>query len=165
MAIEGDVSETTATARNAMSRAEVAAFLGEKREVRLATLREDGWPHLTPVWYRYRDGRVWVTRAERRVHLHNLRRDPRATMLFDQDMRLDAGWRAGARAVQLRGTVEIIDDDAGVDALENEMGEFYLGDEVHEPHFTEAVVSEKRYVCVFTPQHTLTWDFRKAHGD
>ena len=43
------MSKGTATAQNAMTPAEVAALLAEPREARLATVRDGGDVHLTPV--------------------------------------------------------------------------------------------------------------------
>ena len=43
----------------AMSAGEVDAFLGQERTCRLATLGPDG-PHVSPVWFTWHDGALWV---------------------------------------------------------------------------------------------------------
>ena len=74
----GKGSVGTAVAANALTPSELAAFLAELQEARLATVRADGDVHLTPVWYLAEpDGRLLVFLEERRLHLANLRRRPR----------------------------------------------------------------------------------------
>ena len=52
------LNRSTATRENALTDAERDAFLSELRIARIATMREDGWPHVTPIWYVYEDGRL-----------------------------------------------------------------------------------------------------------
>jgi PPOX class probable F420-dependent enzyme len=57
---------------------------------RLATLRENGAPHLVPVVFAYSDGAFWIPvdgkpKRERELErIQNLRRDARATLLVDE---------------------------------------------------------------------------------
>jgi pyridoxamine 5'-phosphate oxidase-like protein len=85
-----------------MSRAEVAAFLGEERTVTCATAGPRGWPHLMPLWYVLRDApageegpRVWAWTYGRSQKVRNLERDPRATLQVE----------AGEEYAQLRGVM------------------------------------------------------------
>lgn len=58
---------------------ELRAFL-ERRDPALlgtvATLREDGFPHVVPVWYRWDGEAVFIWSDEKRQWARNLRRDP-----------------------------------------------------------------------------------------
>lgn len=38
----------------------------------LATTRPDGRPHVTPIWYRFVDGRFWMCATARAVKVRNL---------------------------------------------------------------------------------------------
>ena len=67
------------------------------------------------------------------MHLRNLRKNPNCTLLMDEDMRLTEGWKGGARAVMLRGTAEIVDDEALLEHYEGKMTDLYLGDEAVRP--------------------------------
>lgn len=159
----GDVRDKTqATAGNRMTRSEIDAFLAVRQDARLATHREDGHIQLTPVWYWWEDGRVYFTLGETRVHMRNLRRDPRATLLMDRDDRLTQGWQAGAQAVMLAGTCEIVSDPAVVARYEELMGGQYLGEQAHDPDFLATVDGETRYLVVLTPALTVSWDYDKA---
>ena len=62
---------------------EVGAFLDEERTVICATNGRDGWPHLMPLWYVVRDGRLWSWTYAKSQKTRNLERDPRATLLVE----------------------------------------------------------------------------------
>ena len=64
---------TTATKRNALTPEEREEFLSRKLVGRLATLREDGWPHVTPIWYVWEGGRFLLSLGNSRKHLANMR--------------------------------------------------------------------------------------------
>jgi PPOX class probable F420-dependent enzyme len=60
-----------------------AEFLGGKYFGKLGTLKRDGSPHVTPVWYMLEDGKLFVNTTTSRVKYHNIRRDPRVSFLVD----------------------------------------------------------------------------------
>lgn len=150
------MSKGTASRENAMTPAELDAFLGEPREARLATVRPDGDVHLSPVWFLWEDGVVRFLLEAKRLHLANLRRRPRATLLVDEDRRPQDGVGAPARAALFRGPVTIEDDHAVADPVHRRLMERYYGEEpVQPPGF--------RYsLCTLTPEATTTWDFTKG---
>lgn len=61
----------------------VEAFLREKHFGKVATVRKDGSPHLTPIWYMYEDGRVIINTTTDRVKYKNILRDDRVSFLVD----------------------------------------------------------------------------------
>ncbi|MFI6261206.1 pyridoxamine 5'-phosphate oxidase family protein [Micromonospora sp. NPDC051006] len=63
-----------------MPDAEVLARIDRERVVWLCTLRPDGSPHLTPVWYLFLDGQWWVGTAERNRKVRNVAADPRVSL-------------------------------------------------------------------------------------
>ncbi len=46
----------------------------------LCTLRPDGSPHLTPVWFLYVDDGWWISTASRNVKVANLEHDARVSL-------------------------------------------------------------------------------------
>lgn len=58
------------------------AFLEEPLPIVLGTTRRDGSVQLTPIWYEYRDGQIWLNGGPRRDWFKHMRRDPRATLLL-----------------------------------------------------------------------------------
>ena len=56
-------------------------FLNEVNPVVLGTTRQDGSIHLTPLWFEYRDGSLWINGASTRDWLGHVRRNDSATLL------------------------------------------------------------------------------------
>lgn len=78
-----------------MTDAEVDAFLDEERTLTCATQGPRGWPHLMPLWFVVRDGRIWAWTFAKSQKALNLERDPRATLQVE----------AGEQYDQLRGVM------------------------------------------------------------
>ena len=78
-----------------MSAAELAAFLDEERTVICATIGQDGFPHLMPLWYVMRDADLWAWTFAKSQKVRNLERDPRATLQVE----------AGSEYAELRGAM------------------------------------------------------------
>ena len=155
-------SKLTATSSNAMTPNEIDDFLRGRRNACLGTIRNDGFPQVTPVWYWPEDGNIYFSLGESRRHLRNLRARPLATILVEEDLRLSQGWQAVARGVMFCGPAEIIEDRKTLDLYEEKMANHYLGDEANDPEFAAAVDSERRYLIVLRPDKTLSWDYSKA---
>ncbi len=71
-----------------MSPDEVEAFLSHgTRTAKLATVRADGRPHVTPVWFVIdpATGDLLFNTGENAVKGKNLGRDPRVTLLVDEE--------------------------------------------------------------------------------
>jgi hypothetical protein len=83
-------------------------FLGEVNPIVLGTTRGDGSIHLTPLWFEYRDGFVWINGAASRDWLAHLRRDDRVTLLVVDRRQI-------LRRAEMLGRVVAItpDDDYG----------------------------------------------------
>jgi len=52
---------------------------------RVATLKPDGAPSVTPCWYIYEEGAIWITPRKHSAWLENLRRDPRIALTIDEE--------------------------------------------------------------------------------
>jgi PPOX class probable F420-dependent enzyme len=91
-----------------MSAAEIAAHLEERHTLVIATLRRDGAPHQTTVWYRWDGEAFWISTNRDRVKYRHILRDPRVSVLVDDPPQ--------ERAVAARGRAEIAAmDDAAYD--------------------------------------------------
>jgi hypothetical protein len=58
-------------------------MLREASALWLTTLRADGSPHTTPVWFVYLDERVWIATGERNTKVSNIVGDDRVSMAVD----------------------------------------------------------------------------------
>ncbi len=63
--------------------AEIDAFLDERHTLVLATLRHNGTPQMTTVWYRWDGEALWISTNRTRAKYRNIERDPRVTALID----------------------------------------------------------------------------------
>ena len=162
------LGSTTTTDENRMTREELETFLSEPHIARLATNRSDGYPHVTPVWQIW-DGRVMsFVLGERRIHISNLRRDPRATIIVDEDWRpRTKQYAAGAAAVIMRGTVDVVDLKASVEPLQDIFVQHavkFLDGAEGDTEYWATETGERYHFCQLTPVTTVSWDFRKFHG-
>lgn len=144
-----------------MSDAEVLAFLDEERVLTCATMGPRGWPHLMPLWYVVRDGRLWAWTYGRSQKVLNLARDPRATV------QVEAGRDQyhELRGVMLETEVVLHRELDDVTTLGLEIFRRYSGTADGElaPE-VEAMVRQqaaKRVGLEFVERHRATWDHRK----
>jgi PPOX class probable F420-dependent enzyme len=142
-----------------MSAEEIVRFLAEPRVACLATNRADGFPHLSPVWFVYEDSAAFFELAQSRIHLKNLRRDPRVALMIEQDDRPELGWRAAVRGVVLRGPVELIDDERAVAEYGDRIDRRYLGSGLDDPALADVTEPERYTLVRLTPSAQVSWDF------
>ena len=85
----------------------------------LATIREDGTPQVTPVWFDYDGEFILIDSAEGRLKDRNIRRDPRVTIEIQDPVN-------PYRYVEIRGLVEVVTKDGAVDMIDK-LSLKYLG--------------------------------------
>ena len=144
----------------AMSPAEVLAFLESERVLTVATIGRDGWPHLMPLWYVVRDGRLWSWTYAKSQKVRNLERDARATLQVEAGVEYQL-----LRGVMFETDVTIHREAEDVAALGTEIFERYTGGALDDD--TRAMVTAqapKRVALEFVEQSRVTWDHRKLAG-
>jgi len=143
-----------------MSAAEVAAFLAEERTVVCATIGQDGFPHLMPLWYVMRDEDVWSWTFAKSQKVRNLERDPRATLVVEAGTEYPE-----LRGVMLKCDVTVHRDPERVAELGAELYRRYgPGGPGELDEDTRAMVlaqAPKRVALQFSPRSCATWDHRK----
>lgn len=117
-----------------LSRAERDAFLAERGVVmRIAVVREDGSPLVTPIWFLHEDQRIYFTPREQSEWFACLRSDSRVALCIDEQLlpyrKLIVEGRAelvhdiGAddvwRDLYLRMAQRYVDDDAAAAYVHN----------------------------------------------
>lgn len=85
----------------------------------LATINSDGSPQVTPVWFKFENGRLIVNSAKGRLKDRNMRRNPNVAMSV-----IDP--KNSYRYLEVRGKVTEITQE-GADATIDELSERYLG--------------------------------------
>ncbi len=143
-----------------MSDAELSAFLDEERTVICATLGQDGFPHLMPLWYLMRDTEPWAWTFAKSQKVRNLERTPLATLQVEA-----GGEYAELRGAMLKCDVTLHRDSEHVAAFGAALFERYRGvDPGALDDETLAMIERqapKRVALQFTPRTTVTWDHRK----
>ena len=142
----------------AMTGDELDAFLTEERTCRVATVGSTG-PHVTPLWFVWHGGAVWLTSLSRSQRWTDLHRDPRVAVV------VDAGEAYGElRGVELRGHVEVVGEvprtgepNPELEAVEQHFADRYTGGVVQRDgrHAWLRLVADK----------VVSWDFRKLPAD
>jgi PPOX class probable F420-dependent enzyme len=154
-------SKSTATPENALSKAEVDERLRGRALARMGTYRADGMIHMTPIWFHWDGDRFRLTLGAGRVHLKNLSRDPRVTMLIDEDPRVVEGLAAGAWAIMARGTAELSQDEDLIKEVTLAVLEKAIGPGDAQIYL-EPIMAEGRTIVTITPSAWLTWDYNKG---
>ena len=140
----------------AMSAAEIDAFLREERTVVVASNGVSGHPHVVPMWFALRDGRIefWTYRKSQKVL--NLRRDPRVSCL------VEAGEEYGELCgVLVEGTAEIIDDPDEVLRIGAAVAEHSIGPLDDAARAGLRHTGAKRVGVIVHPTRVTSWDHRK----
>ena len=106
----------------------------------LATIRDDGTPHVTPVWVDYDGERVVFNTATGRAKWRHMRRDPRVTIEVTS---LEDPYQY----VTVTGTVELEESEEANRHIDK-LSEKYTGNPTyqnHKPH-------ERRVIVRITPE-------------
>ena len=141
-----------------MTSEEVQAFLAEEKTLTCATNGRDGFPHLMPLWYVLRDGRIWAWTYAKSQKTKNLERDPRATVGLEHGVQYHE-----LRGLMLECDVEIERDVEVVTDFAMELIDRYMGggEEAREGFRQQA---PKRVALEFVERDRVTWDHRKLGG-
>jgi PPOX class probable F420-dependent enzyme len=126
----------------------VIDYLNERRFAVLATIREDGTPHLSTMWYRLEGDRIMMNTRANRVKDLNLRRDNRAAICVEGE----------ARYVTIDGVITMDDDPVRSQETIKALAERYDGPEEAEA-ISATVFSKQNRITLY-----LTIDRVDVHG-
>ena len=134
---------------------EQAAFLRNNRKCALATIDQQGFPHIVAMNYRERDGVYYMSSYGKAQKVVNVRRNPKVGIMVES-----GGAYAELKGVMVRGECEIVEDPDTVAEIMGWLGE---GRTTERP--SGAVRSApKRVILKITPHKTFTWDHSKLGG-
>jgi PPOX class probable F420-dependent enzyme len=137
-------------------------LLEAERVVVVATHGLRGWPHLMPMWYVVREGRIWVWTYAKSQKVRNLERDARATLLVETGHEYSE-----LRGVQIEADAHVHRDLEVVFEFAKELTVRYAeGISSVEGDAAEGLKAQapKRVAIEFEPRHVATWDHRKLGG-
>jgi PPOX class probable F420-dependent enzyme len=108
------------------------AFLDEPLPTILGTTRRDGSVQMTPVWYEYRDGQIWLNGGPQRAWFKHLRRDPRVTLLVLDPKNM-------FRHVEIQGRLVDSTTEGADDHIEH-LAQRYLGGPYRNPKIDRLII-------------------------
>jgi len=139
-----------------MSPEEVDAFVASRRVATLCTFNHDGTIHAVAMWYGFLEGAVAFETKVKSQKAQNIRRDRRATCLFEAGEAY-----AELRGVELVGHLEIVEDPARMHELGVSVYERYYGEYREELRPAIEALLYKRIVAKLVVDRTVSWDHRK----
>jgi PPOX class probable F420-dependent enzyme len=124
----------------------------------LATLDQDGFPHVVAMSYLAKDGAIYMTSYAKAQKVLNIRRNPRVGVLIETGERY-----TDYRGVMVRGCCEIIEDPTQVETIIQEIGTKNrdMGTNTRSEAVTRA---RKRVILKVTPEKIASWDHTKLGG-
>lgn len=137
----------------AVDAALLAEFLAEPNLCRLATLDEDGEPHVVPAWYWWDGARFWIGAQATDRKVANVRRRGRATVEIDSDIRRKRG-------ILVHGAARVIDGAEGRREYVRITAQQVLRYQMGKPPIETAeryAQSGSPVVIVVVPERTLSW--------
>ena len=131
------------------------AFLGQPNIAIFTTLRKDGTPHQTAVWYVYEDGEVKVSVTDGRVKYKQLMRDPRISIaVASQTIPYVQAVFEGTAVVQAEGGADFF----------RRVAVRYYGEEDgnHYADYDRDHSGENRVIVRLKPEKIRAWDFNEV---
>ena len=138
-----------------LSEAEQAAFFDAHRKCALATLDNDGYPHLVAMTYGVKDGVFYMTSYAKAQKVLNIRRNPKVGLMIEA-----GGSYAELQGVMVRGVCDILE---GEDAVRHAWA-IFSGDAGRQRRRETNDISKKLGVLKGTPLRIVSWDDAKLGG-
>ncbi len=143
----------------ALTPEEMIEFLAGPVVARIATIDENGFPYITPVWQEWDGEAMYIIPREKTVFVKHLKANPRVAV----SCALDSGTYT---RVLMRGQAEIIFGPARMEGKCLEIGQRmsvrYLGP--RGPEYLVPTMDRPRYLVKVTPEHKIvSWDGVEWH--
>jgi PPOX class probable F420-dependent enzyme len=144
-----------------MTTSERDAFLAEHGVLlKIATVRPDGAPLVTPIWFLYEEDRIWFTPRAASEWLTHIRADPRVALSIDEQP-------LPYRKVLIEGTAQLIHDTGEDDAWRDcyrRIAQRYVPPEAAEAYIQETLDQPRALLAVaLAGSRVRTW--RMPLGD
>jgi len=142
----------------AMSAGEVDAFLSKERTCRLATLGPEG-PHVSPVWFTWTGGALWIYSLTRSQRWADLQRDPRVAAVIDGGEHY-----AELHGVEIEGVAAVVGPVPRTGDADPQTPELAEPERLMAGKYFEAaeMTHDGRHAWLrITPAKITSWDFRK----
>jgi PPOX class probable F420-dependent enzyme len=140
-----------------LSPEEQAAFFRKHRKAALATIDQNGFPHVVAMNYFVKDGSFYMTSYGKAQKVVNIRRNPKVALMIEE-----GNAYSELRGIMVRGHCEIIE---GADAVRSAFAEMAQARGVIPARPQAATDSApKRVVLKIVPEKVTSWDHSKLGG-
>lgn len=139
-----------------MSEAEVAEFLDRSRTATIATIGTSGAPHLVAMWYAVIDGDLWIETKAKSQKVVNLHRNPAMSASIEAGQSYDQ-----LRGVTIEGVAQIVDDEAVVRQVCEQVYERYFGPYTDDLKPAIDAMMNKRVAVRLRGDRVRSWDHGK----
>ena len=137
-----------------MDEPQIEKFLKIPLNSIVATNRTDGPPQISPTWFLYDEGLLYIGIVAGSAKHHNLKRDPRIGVCID-------GGRGDPRAVMIYGTTVIIEneEDPVWQAKIWPLTRRYFDSDEEAQAYREEIRDLKLVMLVITPEKIISQNF------
>ena len=137
-------------------------FLDQPNVAILATVRNDGSPHLTRVWYEYDGDEVRISITDTRAKYRHVMRDPRVSLAVTTAC---SSHQDVHKEVILEGRAQVTAE--GGPELLRRLGIKFEGEEEGNKYADLSLneLKDNRFVLHFKPERIMAWDFSVEDDD
>lgn len=133
-----------------MTEAEMEDFLSQGYLARIATIKQDGSPHVTPVWFLWENGELIIVTYRDSLKIKNIKRDNRVSVVIDTSY--------PGKGVIIEGEAGVSSDK--VEEMTRKVSAKYVKPEELDD-YVKSVLKNPMVVVRVNPKKILTWDYSR----
>ena len=128
---------------------ELDDLLRSERTLHVATSSADGWPHVVPLWFVWRDGAVWINNLRRSKRSRDISEGSPVALCVDTGVEYQE-----LRGAVLYGRFEAVGDDDALESVKAAFAQKYWG--------VASIPDLKSHQWLrLKLERIASWDFRK----
>ncbi len=135
-----------------MSPQEMEDFLSEGNVARIATIKPDNSPHITPVWYLWENNQLLIAISKGSLKERNIRKNKKVAVTIDSNT-------APNKGVIIEGTAEV-EEELG-EEIERRICRRYLNAEDLDEYIAYAHANWQSILIRIRPEKIISWDYSK----
>jgi len=134
-----------------MTKEELQKFLSQPLIARLAIVRANGTPQVSPMWFLYEDGVMYMSTRPERAKVKHLKANPQVAVVVDV---MESPLKN--KVVTLEGTAEI--QTTGVKEMTTKIYKKYMGEEGAATPAAQQNINTPRVLLKITPKKIESLD-------
>lgn len=127
---------------------EIDSYLSESNIANLVTLRQDGSPHVSPIWYQYENNQLFMICDQGSIKANNIKKDSRVAISIAKNIE-------PYKYILIEGSANLIEQ--GVNEMTLKICIHYQGDERGTKFAKEILSSGTTTIITITPKKFISW--------